>query len=109
MTKQKMLKMKKRSHRYDINRPRPTNGHKYTKYKMCLSVMMVICIKEHPNNIWSSIHEKVKQHWGWVEKKELLIKKKACRENSEVSVNRCPAKKIAPGKFRKFAGVLQLP
>ena len=68
MTMKKMLKMKKRSHRYDINRTRPTNGHKYTKHKMCLSIMMVICIKEHPN-IWSSIDEKVKQHWGWVEKK----------------------------------------
>ena len=22
-----------RSHRYDINRPRPRHGHKYTKYK----------------------------------------------------------------------------
>ena len=29
---------------------------------------MVICIKQHLSNIWSSIHEKVKQHWGWVEK-----------------------------------------
>ena len=29
------LKMKKRSHRYDINRPRPRNVHKFTKYKMC--------------------------------------------------------------------------
>ena len=26
---------------YDINRPRPRHGHKYTKYKMCLNV----CIK----------------------------------------------------------------
>ena len=39
------LKMKNRSHRYDINRPRPRYGHKYTKCKMCLIIMMVICIK----------------------------------------------------------------
>ena len=26
--------MKIRSNRSDINRPRPRNGHKYTKYKM---------------------------------------------------------------------------
>ena len=32
--------------------------------------------KQHLRNIWNSIHEKVKQHWGWVEKKELLIKKR---------------------------------
>ena len=28
------LKMKNRSHIYDINGPRPGHGHKYTKYKM---------------------------------------------------------------------------
>ena len=52
--------MKNRSHRYDINRPRPRHGHKYTKYKMCLSIMMAVCIKQHLRNISSSIHEKVK-------------------------------------------------
>ena len=40
----------------------------------CSSTMMVICIKQHLSNVWSSIHERVKQHWGWVEKKVLLIK-----------------------------------
>ena len=69
------MKKKNRSHRYDINRPRSRHGHKYSKYKKCLSMMMLICIKQHLSNIWSSIHEKVKQHWGWVEKKALLIKK----------------------------------
>ena len=34
------LKMKRRSHRNDINRPRPRHGHEYTKYKICLSIMM---------------------------------------------------------------------
>ena len=56
------------SHRYDINRPRSRHGHKYSKYKTLLSIIMIICIKQHLSNIWSSIHEKVKQHWGWVEK-----------------------------------------
>ena len=36
---------------------------------MCLSMVMLICIKQYFSNIWSSIHEKVKQHWGWVKKK----------------------------------------
>ena len=31
-------------------------------------MMMLICIKQHVSNIWRSIYEKVKQHWGWVEK-----------------------------------------
>ena len=45
------LNMKNRSQRYDINRSRPRLGHKYTKYKMCLNIMMVTCIKEHLSNI----------------------------------------------------------
>ena len=72
MTMKMTLKMKNRLHRYDINRPRPRHGNKYTKYKMCLSIMMAIYIKQHLSNIWSSIHEKVKEHWGWVEKKHYL-------------------------------------
>ena len=24
--------------------------------------------KQHLSKIWSSIYEKVKQHWGWIEK-----------------------------------------
>ena len=40
-------------------------------------MILLICIKQHQSNIWSSIHENVKQQWGWVEKKVLLIKK-AC-------------------------------
>ena len=67
--------MKNRSQRYDINKLRPRQGHKHTKYKMCVSMMMIVCIKKHLNNIWSSSHENVKQYWGWVEKKALLKKK----------------------------------
>ena len=39
------LKIKNGSHRYHLNRTRPTHGHKYTKYKWWLSIMMVICIE----------------------------------------------------------------
>ena len=39
--------MKNRSHRYDIIRPRAGHRHKYTKYQICLSIMMLICIKQH--------------------------------------------------------------
>ena len=35
---------------------------------------MFICFKQHLTNIWSSIHEKIKEHWGRVFKKALLIK-----------------------------------
>ena len=40
------LKMKTRSHGYDIKRHRPKHGHKYTK-KNVAQIMMVICIKQH--------------------------------------------------------------
>ena len=68
MTMKMRLKVKNRSYRYDINRPRTGDGQ-YTKYKLSISIMMVICMKQHLSNIWSSINEKVKQHSGWVKRK----------------------------------------
>ena len=53
--------MKNWSHRYHINRPRPTHGHKYTKYKIYHDKMMAVCIEHHLFSIWSSIHDKVKK------------------------------------------------
>ena len=38
MMKMKM-KMKNRSHIYNINRPRSRHGHKYNKYRKCLSMI----------------------------------------------------------------------
>ena len=34
--------------------------------------MTVIGIQQHLSNIWNSIQEKVKQHWGRVDKKRCL-------------------------------------
>ena len=51
--------MKNRSCRYNINTLRPGHGHKYTKYKMSLIMMMVTCIKQRIRNIWTSFHENV--------------------------------------------------
>ena len=65
------VKMKKRSHRYDINRPRSRHGHRYSKYKKCLGMMMLIFIKQRLSNIWSPIHEIVNGSG----QKMLLIKK----------------------------------
>ena len=44
------LKMKNRSQRYEINIPRPRHGRKYTKYKLCLTTVMAICIKQQLSN-----------------------------------------------------------
>ena len=43
--------MKNRLQIYEINRPRHRHGHKYTKYKMSQYNMMIVCIKQHLNNI----------------------------------------------------------
>ena len=40
------LKMKKRVCRYDMDNPRHRHGHKYIKYKICHSTMMVVCIQQ---------------------------------------------------------------
>ena len=45
------IKMKNRSHRYNINRPKPKHRNKYAKYKRCISMMMHICIKQRLSNI----------------------------------------------------------
>ena len=56
------VKLKIRSHKCDINRPWSRHEHKFSKYKMCLSMMMLIIIKQHLSNVASSIHEKIKRH-----------------------------------------------
>ena len=68
------MNMKDGSHRYDINKCRTRHGYKYSKNKKCFIMIMLICIKQHLRNILSSIHEKFKQHWEWVEKKPCLNK-----------------------------------
>ena len=65
-------KMKNRSRRHDISRARSRHAHNYSKYKKCLGMVMLV----HLSNIWSSIYEKVKQNWGWVEKSVAYKKKR---------------------------------
>ena len=65
--KENLVKHEKVSKYYE-NNCRSRHGLKYSKYKKCLSMMILICFKQDLSNICSSIHEKVKQHWGWVEK-----------------------------------------
>ena len=74
------MKMKNRSHRYDINRPKSRHRHKYSKYKKCLSMMILICIKQHLSSIWSSIYEtfikvETENTGAGLKKKALFIKK----------------------------------
>ena len=53
------VKMKNRLyHSYDINKTRARYGNKYTKYKMCFIMMMVMCNKQHLSNISTCSTEK---------------------------------------------------
>ena len=70
ITRKMKVKVKNWSHRYDINWPR--HGHKIQK---CISMMILTCNKLYLSCIWSAIHEKVKEHWSWVEKRRCLYKK----------------------------------
>ena len=44
------VKIKKRSYRYDIIRPRSRYGHRYSKYKKSLNMMVLISIKRELQN-----------------------------------------------------------
>ena len=39
--------MNNRSHRHEINRPRPRHGLRYIKCRKCHNMMMLICITQH--------------------------------------------------------------
>ena len=51
MTMKTRLKKKNTSHKYDITRLRPRHGHEYTKCKICLNIIMAVCVKQHLSNI----------------------------------------------------------
>ena len=53
MAKKIWLKMKNRLRWYDINRLRRWHGHKYSKYKICLDIMIVASTRKHLSYIWS--------------------------------------------------------
>ena len=62
ITKIKMIK-KNRPHRNDKNRPKSSYRNKIIDTNS-----VSVYIKQHLNNIWDSVHGKVKQHWDWVPK-----------------------------------------
>ena len=65
------MKMKNGSHRYDTDLDVDMDANIVniqSKDILRVTMMMLIFIKHNLSNIWSSIQDKVKQHWGWVEK-----------------------------------------
>ena len=101
------MKMKNRSHRYDINRPTSRYGHKYSKYKRCISVI-VIRIRQHLSNISNLIQENVKLRLSW--KKTLLIKKACIFESwlvlddqTQGLISDTPHRDYLSGTYAKFS------
>ena len=45
------VKVNNTSHMYDINRTKLRHGFNYTKYKICLSMRVVMSNKQHLSNI----------------------------------------------------------
>ena len=69
--------MKNRSHGYDIKKNLGVDmDANILNIKYDLAMMMIVCTKQHITNIWSSVCERVKLHWGWVWKKRVNEKTK---------------------------------
>ena len=73
--------MKNRSYRYDINRTRFRQGHKYSTYKKYLTMIILICVKQHLSNIWRSIHTTLEAEL----KKGFLLRKACTLVTGEIS------------------------
>ena len=72
------VKMKNGSHEFDINRPSSRHGHKYTIYKMCLSIMMVwLYVLSNTQATFEAQFMKKLSNTQAALKKALLVKK-AC-------------------------------
>ena len=64
--------MKNGFHKYDINRTRPRQGHKYSQYKN-----VSVCIKEHLSNFGAKLWEKLSNTLAEL-KKSVAYVEKAC-------------------------------
>ena len=73
-------KLKNRSHRYDINSHRSRHGHECSKYKKCLTMVMLVCIKQHLSNIEAQFMVKLSNTEAEL-KKSVVYKKKHVLEN----------------------------
>ena len=67
--------------RYNINRPKSRDEHKYSEYKTCIRMMMLICIKQHLATCKGKFMEKLSNFEAELKKKHCLFKK-TCNNNS---------------------------
>ena len=71
------LKMKNRSHRYDLNRPKLRQRHKYSKYEKSLSMIMLYVLTNTQATFETQFMKKLSNTKTELKKKKktLLIKK----------------------------------
>ena len=69
------MKMKNRSHRRDINRPRSRHGQKYSKSKKCLIMTMLTFVKQHLSNFEARFMKKLSNSEAKLKKRIALYKK----------------------------------
>ena len=67
----------KRSYRYAKNR-----SSIVMEYKKALSMIMLLCIKQNLSNIWTSVHEKIKEPEPELKKKSIAYKKSVYLSNN---------------------------
>ena len=77
------MKMKNGSRRDDINTARCRRGRRYSKYKKCLIIMMLICTKQHLSNFFRSFMKRLSNN-------EAAMKKSAaCKKASIIKKTEC--------------------
>ena len=71
------LKMKTRSHRYDLNRPKLRQRHKYSKYEKCVSMIMLYVLNNTSATFETQFMKKLSNTKTELKKKNVAYKK-AC-------------------------------
>ena len=61
-----MVKMKNRLHRNNINRTRPRIGYEYTNYRMCLSMIVVMCNNQQLSKSEAEFMKKLSNTEGFI-------------------------------------------
>ena len=76
--------MKTRPHIFDISRPKARHGHKYTKYEMCLSMMMVIKLEAQFMKQLSNFEAVLKKSGTYKKSVQLQQDQNFCSRQREV-------------------------
>ena len=77
------VKIKNRSHRYDINRPKSRQGHKFSIYNKCLTMILLTCIKQRQTTFEAQFMKKFSNTEAEL-KKSMELKMKIKKNHTHV-------------------------